>query len=157
MPKDTQTRNPRRLGPTHLLTVTTISALDGTLLLLVAAGTLETLTGAITTGLTVIAGGGAWVTARELYGGRPLRGRDRTTLGLIALVAIPLALGAVWVASRTGLTAGLQYLPHAAGFVLLLLAADITGLRLPRPAGAPLPALVVAGTAILEVFAHWTP
>lgn len=135
----------------NLLVLTTLGAVDGTIFLLAAGGTLATLEGAVVTGLTVIGGAGAWLTAQEEFGQRNLSGRDWSRLGLIAALAVAATLAAAAVGAAVAGLVELVVLPKAAGVVLILIAADIAGADLPRVKALPLPVVAVLLALVLEV------
>lgn len=148
----------KRLPASGLLLMSSIAAVDGTVLMLAATGTLSTWSGALVTGLTVIAGVGAWLAARREFGGRVLRRDDRLLLALVAgvgtlAVLAAAALGA-WVA---GSNVELRVLPKGAGVALLLLSVEVAGLRLPRLGPVPWPALAVVAALALEAGLRWIP
>ncbi|MHB1262665.1 MAG: hypothetical protein ACYC2H_13240, partial [Thermoplasmatota archaeon] len=126
-------------------------------LALAAAGQLETLGGALTVGLLVIAGAGSWLAARSAFGGRRRDGRDWATLGALGALTLASTLGAAWLGQGLAQAVTLHVIPKAAGVVLLLVAAEVAGLRLPRLAGGrlPLPMAALALGLVLEVTA-WT-
>ncbi len=152
---------PDRGAVSSLFLLTSLSAVDGTLVLLAASGHLDTLGGAIAVGLTVIAGAGAWLAARQAFAGR--RGSARDAVVLVALGATTLvgAVGATWLGVRLGQSLTLHVLPKAAGVILFLVAAEVGGLRVPRPRGVPhavpLPVAAVGLAVLLEVLAQWIP
>lgn len=146
--------NDTRTATSHLLLFTTISALDGTILMLAASGTFHDPWTATVAGLTVVAGAGAWLSARRAFAG----GCDWKRL---VRVAIPAAL-ATTIAALVGAHLGslhLTVLPKAAGVALLLIAAEVAGWRLPRVQRLPVPVplALIAFALPLEVLAHWTP
>ncbi|MBW3583425.1 MAG: hypothetical protein KY455_10035 [Euryarchaeota archaeon] len=143
-------------APNTLLFLTTVSAMDGTVFLLAAQGAFSHLAGAVTAGLTVVAGGGAWTTAWAHYGGRRLGRSELWRFALNALLGTLLTTLAVLLGSTYGAGMSLRLLPHAAGLGLILLGLQVAGFRLPRPYGlTPIPTLL-ATTAALEVLLHWT-
>lgn len=144
-------------GPGNLLVMTGLGAADGTIILLAAQGVLSTLAGAIATGLTVVGGVGAWLVAREVYASRRLTGRDAAVLAAVALATSLATAAAAWLGDWVSGTLTLHVLPRAAGLVLLLIAVEVGGIRLPRIARVPLPAFIIAAGFILEGVAQWTP
>lgn len=160
----------RGLRGSNLLVLTTLGAIDGTVFLLAASGALATWSGAVVAGLTVVAGAGAWIAAREEFvqrGGRSdgRRGRQRSAdgagraaldraawlrLAAIACVAIAATVAAAWAGAALAGRIELHVLPTAAGVVLLLVAAEVAGLDLPRPRGLPLPVAALLGAVALE-------
>ncbi len=130
-----------RPAVSSLFLLTLLSAVDGSLLVLAAQGALDSFGGAVTVGLTVIAGAGSWLAAHRAFAGRRLRAADH----------------AAWLGVHLGTAVTLHVLPKAAGVVLWLVAAEVAGLRLPRPGRVPLPLLALAAGSLLEVVAQWTP
>lgn len=143
-------------GPSALLVMTSLGAVDGTIVLLAAQGALAHWMGALSVGLTVTAGAGAWITARQAFGGRRRSGRDWGVLAAIALVTGLTTVAAAWLGGTVGTTLPLQVLPHAAGIILLGVAAEIGGLRFPGTGPLPLPAVAVLGALVAEGVAQWT-
>lgn len=141
--------------PDRLLFFTSISALDGTIATLAATGVLATLSGAIVAGLTVIAGAGAWLTAHQTYAHRPLTRKDRTGLSLLVLFASLATLIAATLGHSLS-TLEPTLLPKAAGIALLLVALELTGIRLPRRGPLSLPLALITTALALEVLIHWT-
>lgn len=139
-----------------LLTMTSMASIDGTVPLLAANGMLATASGSVAVGLTVIAGIGAWIAAWQRY--PKIRGKQWLSLLPVALASAGITL----LAAAFGLVAGehLVILPKAAGIVLLLIAAQMAGLKVPGLRTAKLHAspvvLVLAAAALLEVF-YWIP
>jgi hypothetical protein len=149
---------PRARAPVpaaNLLAMTGLGAADGTILLLAAQGTLSSLVGAIATGLTVIAGVGAWLVARDGFCGRTTP-RDRAALLTVALATSLATVAAAWLGDLAGGAVQFHVLPRVAGLVLLLIAVEVGGLRLPRVARLPLPAALLAVGALVEGVAQWT-
>jgi hypothetical protein len=141
--------------------LTLLSAVDGSLLALAAAGQLETLGGALSVGLLVVAGAGSWLAARSAFGGRSRGRRDWAMLGVLGALTLASTVAAAWLGQSLAQAATLHVLPKAAGVVALLVAAEVAGLRLPRLAGGrlPLPFAALAVGAVLEVavgVAVWT-
>lgn len=139
-----------------LALVTSLGALDGTLVLLAAGGALSTWSGAVGAGLTVIAGAGAWIAAHQAYGGRRRTGHDYAVLGVIALATSLATVLAAWLGGHVGASVSFLVLPRVAGLALLLVALEVGGFRTPRLHGAPLPAVVTLGGLLLEGVAQWT-
>lgn len=139
-----------RFAPSRLLMLTSLPALDGTLFVLGASGRLATPAAAILAGLTIIAGTNAWLAARvEL---RELRTREaRWALARIAGTSTLLALAAASAGALVGAQLAVRVLPVAAGFALLLLAAETLGLRLPRLARLALASWTLLGGVLVEV------
>lgn len=147
-----------RLPRSGLLALTCIASLDGTMVMLAATGALSSWPGAIVAGLTAIAGAGSWLAARHEFSGRRLGRQDLALLAAIALVATAVALLAAAVGARLASAAGdLVVVPRVAGIVLLLLALDIGGIRVPRLARVPLAPLVLALGIAAEVALRWIP
>lgn len=138
----------------QLALLTCLGALDGTIVLLAATGRMTGWVAAITVGLTVVSGAGAWIAARQAFAGRP-RGRDYVLLGGMAALSITATVAAAWLGTALGTAVTLHVLPKAAGIVLLLVAADVGGLRLPRLGRVPLPLIAVAAGAALEGGVQW--
>lgn len=136
--------------------MTSLGAVDGTVLLLAAQGALSTWVGAVSVGLTVIAGAGAWITARQAFGGRRRSARDWAILAAIGIVTAVATVAAAWLGGLLGAQIALQILPHAAGVVLLAVAAEVAGLRLPRFGRLPLPAVTILAAVLAEGVAQWT-
>lgn len=100
----------------RLFLATTLPALDGTLAAVAARGGLATTQGAVATGLAVIAGVGAWSSARREF---PRRGAS----AVLAVILTASTLGAVlaaWGGERLG--TWWPWFPTAAGVVVVLLA-----------------------------------
>jgi len=149
-------REPRD-GVSSLFGLTLLSAVDGSLLALAAAGQLETLGGALAVGLLVIAGAGSWLAARVAYGGRRRDGRDWATLAALGAITVASTAAAAWLGQGIAQAMTLHVLPKAAGVVALLVAAEVAGLRLPRLAKGrvPLPFAALGAGIVLEA-AAWT-
>jgi hypothetical protein len=140
-----------------LFGLTLLSAVDGSLLALAAAGQLETLGGALAVGLLVIAGAGSWLAARAAYGGRRRDGRDWATLAALGAITAASTAAAAWLGQGLAQAVTLHVLPKAAGVVALLVAAEVAGLRLPRLARGrvSLPFGALGAGLVLEAVA-WT-
>lgn len=147
-PVDPAVRSPSVRASTLLL-MTSLGAIDGTILLLAAQGTLSTLGGALVTGLTVIGGAGAWITARQSFGHRHRLG-DHLLLVGIAVLGGAAAVASAALGAWIGANVELQVLPKAVGAVLMLVAAEVGGIRLPHLVGLPLPFAGVVLAVILE-------
>lgn len=145
----------KRAAESKLFLMTSLPAVDGTLFALAATGRLATPAVAVTVGLTIIAGAGAWLSAREEFSGE--RGGDRGTLLFIALASTLLALAATTAGALVGAHVTLVALPTAAGLALVALAAEFAGARLPRVAGLAAPTLIVIGGIAGEVIAWASP
>lgn len=142
-------------GVSALFAITLLSAADGSLLVLAAAGRLRTLGGALAVGLLVVAGAGSWLAARRAFAGRRLDARGWRLLGLLGALTLASTLAATWLGATLGEAVTLHVLPKAAGVVLLLLSAEMAGVRVPRLGRVPLPFAALAAGAVLEVLA-WT-
>lgn len=129
--------------------MTSLPAVDGTIFALAAQGAFDSVGGAVLAGLTVIAGASAWMAARREFA-------DDAGAPALALVAAASTLAAV-AAAVAGATVGarveLTVFPAAAGVSLMVIAAEVAGLRVPRLARVPLPAACVAIGALAEVAA----
>ena len=140
----------------NLLLMTCLGAVDGTVLLMAAAGALQSVGAAVVVGLTVVSGAGAWIAAYQAFGGRHRTAADYRLLAGIALLSVTATVAAAWVGMALGEALRFHVLPKAVGVVLFLVAAEVAGLRLPRPGRAPLPVVALAAAGLLEV-AHWIP
>jgi hypothetical protein len=147
----------RRDGISSLFGLTLLSAVDGSLLALAAAGQLETLGGALAVGLLVIAGAGSWLAARVAFSGRRRDGRDWLALAALGAITVASTAAAAWLGQGLAQAMTLHVLPKAAGVVALLVSAEVAGLRLPRLAKGrvSLPFAALAAGVVLEVVA-WT-
>ena len=139
-----------------LFVLTLLSAVDGSLLALAAAGRLSTLSGAVTVGLVVVAGAGSWLAANQAFAGRRRTRSDWAALGLLGALTLASTVASVWLGTRLGDALTLHVLPKGAGLVLFLVGAEVAGLRLPKAGRVPLPALGLAAALALEVAAQWT-
>lgn len=145
---------PRRVSAATVLLMTTLAAADGTILLMAAKGTLNSFGAAATVGLTMISGAGAWIAARQAFAHR--RGfRDHLVLFALAATTTVAAVAAAAAGAWLGNTVELIVLPRAVGIVLLLVAAEVGGLRLPKAGPLPLPVAGTGAAGGLEVMAHW--
>lgn len=140
----------------NLLLMTCLGAVDGTVLLMAAAGALASVGAAVVVGLTVVSGAGAWIAAYQAFGGRHRTARDYRLLAGIALLSVTATVAAAWVGMTLGDALRFHVLPKAVGVVLFLVAAEVAGLRLPRPGRAPLPVVALAAAGLLEVV-YWLP
>lgn len=147
---------PVRRDASNLLLMTCLGAVDGTVLLLAAGGALSSVGAAVVVGLTVVSGAGAWIAAYQAFGGRQRTAGDYRLLAGIALLSVTATVAAAWVGMAIGEALRFHVLPKAVGVVLFLVAAEVAGLRLPRPGRAPLPLVAVAAAGLLEVV-HWIP
>ena len=141
----------------NLFTLTLLSAVDGSLLALAASGQLASLGGAVATGLTVIAGAGSWLAARDAFRHGVRTRRDWAMLAALAVATLAATVASVWLGASLGHAMSLHVLPKATGVVLFLVAAEVAGLRLPRPKRLPLPAVVLAAALALEGALQWIP
>ena len=150
----------RRRALADLYTLSLLSAVDGSLVALAAGGSLDSLVGAVTVGLTVVAGAGTWLAAHDAFRGRVHGRRDWGVLGMLALATLAATVASVWVGTSLGRAVTLHVLPKAAGIVLFLVAAEVAGMRLPRPTRLrrlPLPAAVLGAAVALELVLAWIP
>lgn len=129
--------------------LTCLGALDGTIVVLAASGRLSSLTAAILVGLTVVSGTGAWITARNVFAGRKGWHANALFAGL-AVISIAAVLAAAWLGTAIGTAVELHVLPKVAGIVLVLIAAEVGGIHLPRLRHAPLPAVALVFGLALE-------
>ena len=136
--------------------LTCMGAVDGTVLVLAATGRLHSLAAAVVVGLTVVAGAGAWLTARQAFAG-PHNGRQYLVLTSMAATSILATVAAAWLGETLGQAVTFHVLPRAVGVVLVLVAAEVGGFHLPRIAQAPLPVVALAAGVLLEVLLAWTP
>lgn len=136
-----------------LLWMTSLSSLDGTIPLLAAQGRFGSATQSVAIGLTIVAGIGAWVAAWQAFPQRPGR---RDLLGLLGVAALSSGLTVAAVAAGTRWGHHLHVLPHVVGGVILLIALQVAGFRLPRLGRVGPPGALVLGAAAVEV-AHWIP
>lgn len=139
-----------------LFVLTLLSAVDGSLLALAAAGRLASLAGAVTVGLVVVAGAGSWLAANQAFAGRRRTRSDWTALGLLGALTLVSTLASVWLGTRLGDALTLHVLPKGAGVVLFLVGAEVAGLRLPKLGRVSLPALGLGIALALEVALQWT-
>jgi hypothetical protein len=147
--------DPPRLRSLYLLTL--LSTVDGSLVLLAAGGHLSSLGGAVAVGLTVIAGAGSWLAARQAFAGRRPGRADLRALALLGVATLAATVASVWLGTALGDAAALLVMPKAAGIALFLVAAEVGGLRVPTLRGVPLALVAVAASAVLEVALRWTP
>lgn len=138
-----------------LFTLTLLSAADGSLVALAAAGRLESLGGALTVGLLVVAGAGSWLAARSAFAGRRRTGHDWFLLGSLGVLTLAATAGSAWLGVTLGQAVTLHVVPKAAGIALLAIAAEVAGLRVPRPARVPLAIHVLALAGLVEVALAW--
>lgn len=138
-----------------LFAITLLSAADGSLLLLAAAGRLRTLGGALAVGLLVVAGAGSWLAARRAFAGRRPDARGWAILGLLGVLTLMSTVAATWLGATLGQAVTLHVLPKAAGVVLLLLSAEMAGVPVPRLGRVPLPVAALLAGTLLEVLT-WT-
>jgi hypothetical protein len=139
-----------------LYAFTLLSAVDGSLVALAAAGHLDSIGGALTVGLLVIAGAGSWLAARTAFGGRRRTRRDWLLLGVLGVATLAATAASAWLGLTLGRALTLHVLPKAAGLALFVLAAEVAGLKVPRLGRVPIPVLVLGAAALLEVGLAWT-
>ena len=139
-----------------LFILTLLSAVDGSLLALAAAGRLTTLADAVTVGLVVVAGAGSWLAANQAFAGRRRTRSDWAALGLLGALTLASTVASVWLGARLGDALTLHVLPKGAGLALFLVGAEVAGLRLPKAGRVPLPALGIALAVAVEVALQWT-
>ncbi len=139
-----------------LFVLTLLSAVDGSLLALAAAGRLESLAGAVTVGLVVVAGAGSWLAANQAFAGRRRTGADWAALGLLGALTLATTVASVWLGTRLGDALTLHVLPKGAGLVLFLVGAEVAGLRLPKAGRVPLPLAGLLLVLVAEVGLQWT-
>lgn len=156
MPTDPiPTTSTEQTAQRNLLLFTSVSSLDGTVMLLAAGGALSSTAGAAVAGLTVVAGAGAWLSARDAFRSGLGGGAWRRLLS-VALPAMVLTLIATLVGTQVGGVA-LTVLPKVAGVALLFVAAEVTWGRAVRIGRVPVAlALLLVGIP-LEVLGAWTP
>lgn len=102
----------------RLFLATVLPVVDGTLAAVAARGGLSTPAGATLVGLTVIAGAGAWSSARREFAGG---GHGRALAALVVVTTIGAVLAA-WAGAEAG--ERWPWFPVAAGAVVLSLAAN---------------------------------
>lgn len=139
-----------------LFVLTLLSAVDGSLVALAAAGRLTTLTDAVTIGLVVVAGAGSWLAANQAFAGRRRSRADWGALALLGVATLVSTVASVWLGQRLGEALTLHVLPKAAGLVLFLVGAEVAGLRVPRAGRVPLPVAGIAIALAAEVALQWT-
>ncbi|HUR64124.1 MAG TPA: hypothetical protein VM241_06560 [Candidatus Thermoplasmatota archaeon] len=143
------------LGNLYLLTL--LSTVDGSLVVLAAGGHLSSLGGAVAVGLTVIAGAGSWLAARQAFSGRRPGKADLRALALLGLATALATVASAWLGMTLGGAVALHVLPKAAGIALFLVAAEVGGLRVPTLRGVPLAPLAVGAAVLAEVALRWIP
>src|SRR5438105_3734918 len=89
-----------RLGNPYLLTL--LSTVDGSLVLLAAGGHLASLGSAIAVGLTVIAGAGSWLAARQAFAGRRPGRSDWRALAVLGVITTAATVASVWLGTTLG-------------------------------------------------------
>jgi hypothetical protein len=139
-----------------LYLLTLISAADGSLLLLAAAGHFETIGGSLIVGLLVVAGAGSWLAAHQAFGGRGKTSRDWAVLVLLGLLTFAATVASAWLGLTLGQGLTLHVLPKAIGIVLFLVAGEVAGFRL-RVGPVPAPLAAIAAAGVLEAALRWTP
>lgn len=145
-----------RASPVPVFVLTLLSAVDGTLLALAAAGRLRSLADAVTIGLVVVAGAGSWLAANQAFAGRRRTGADWGLLGALGALTLASTVAAAWLGVRLGDAVTLHVLPKGAGVVLALVGAEVAGLRLPRVGRVPLPLAGLALVLAAEGAVQWT-
>lgn len=148
---------PSRAALGNVYLVTLLSTVDGSLLLLATTGRLSSLGSSIAVGLTIIAGAGSWLAARQAFAGRRPRRRDLAALATLGAVTVAATVASVWLGTTLAKGVTLHVMPKAAGIVLFLVAADVAGLRVPRVRGLPLAVVAIGASALLEVAVRWIP
>lgn len=147
--------NPDPKSPRQrLLLFTSLSALDGTIATMAAVGALDDPLGATICGLIVVAGTGAWLSARDGFSGS-LGRRDWLRLLEYALVSSGLTLAAAALGGWSATALDLFWLPRAAGLATILLGAEIAGMRIPGLHGVRLPVVVLLTGFALEAITLW--
>lgn len=141
---------------TSLFILTLLSAVDGSLLALAAAGRLRSLTDAVTIGLVVVAGAGSWLAANQAFAGRRRTHHDWGLLAGLGALTLASTVLSVWLGTQLGAALTLHVLPKGAGLVLLLVGAEVAGLRLPRAGRLPLPLAGLGLVLAAEVLLQWT-
>lgn len=149
-------RLPPAAARTNLFVLTLLSAVDGSLIALAAAGYLDSPAEAIAIGLVVVAGVGSWLAAHQAFAGRPRGRADWSVLAILGVATLASTVAAVWLGQAIGAALTLHVLPKGAGLVLFLVSAEVAGLRLPRVGRVPLPALGLGAAAFVEVLVQWT-
>ncbi|MEK6975782.1 MAG: hypothetical protein AABY18_05520 [Candidatus Thermoplasmatota archaeon] len=139
-----------------LFVLTLLSAVDGSLLALAAAGRLRSLADAVTIGLLLVAGAGSWLAANQAFAGRRRNGTDWGVLALLGALMLASTLAAVWLGARLGDAVTLHVLPKGAGLVLFLVGAEVAGLRVPKAGRVPAPLAALGLVIALEVALQWT-
>lgn len=143
----------RRLS--SLFALTLLSAVDGSLLALAAAGRLTSVTDAVTIGLVVVAGAGSWLAANQAFARRKRTTADWIALSALGLVTLASTVASVWLGTRLGDAVTLHILPKGAGLVLFLIGAEVAGLRLPKAGRMPLPLAGLLIVFAVEVGLQW--
>ncbi|MEA3204251.1 MAG: hypothetical protein QOI63_1931 [Thermoplasmata archaeon] len=141
----------------NLYLLTLLGSVDGSLVVLAASGQLSSLGGAVAVGLTVIAGAGSWLAARQAFSGRRAGRSEWAALAALGAVTTLATVASVWLGTTLGNAVALHVMPKAAGVALFLVAAEVGGVRVPRLRGVPLAPLAVAGAALAEVALRWIP
>ncbi len=142
-----------RADAPHLLWMTSLSSIDGTIPLLAAQGHFDSPGAAAAIGLTMVAGIGAWIAAWQAFPKRPGR---RELAAITAMIAASSALTILAVAAGIRWGHHLHVLPHIVGAVVMLVAAQVAGLRLPRIGHLGPPVLLILAASVVEV-ALWIP
>ncbi len=140
-------------APSRLLGMTCMASIDGTIPVLAAQGALGNPFGAVAIGLTIVAGIGAWIAAWQAFPGRLAR---RAWPKLAGYAAISMIVTVAAAALGAALGDHLVVLPKLAGLVVMLIALQVGGLKLPTVRGIPLTAISVLAGVALEVYL-WIP
>ncbi len=154
LPPAAAAQSPRPVASLFVLTL--LSAVDGSLLALAAAGRLRSLTDAVTIGLVVVAGAGSWLAANQAFAGRRRTHHDWGLLAGLGALTLASTVLSVWLGTQLGAALTLHVLPKGAGLVLLLVGAEVAGLRLPRAGRLPLPLAGLGLVLAAEVLLQWT-
>lgn len=139
-----------------LFILTLLSGIDGSLLALAAAGRLTRLADAVTIGLVVVAGAGSWLAANQAFAGRRRTHHDWGVLASLGVLTLGSTVASVWLGTQLGAALTLHVVPKGAGLVLLLIGAEVAGVRLPRVGRLPLPLAGLAFVLAAEVLLQWT-
>lgn len=140
-----------------LLQMTTLACLDGNILSLAMSGSLAYLPIAIVTGLTCIAGIGAWTAVIEEYGGNLDEYRKRRLIAT-ALISVGLVMLTCFVGSTVSITLNMDVLKYFSAVAVFVIGLEIYGIRLPETlpkVQIPTPLAIVVFGLLLEVIV-WT-
>lgn len=140
-------------APSRLLGMTCMASVDGTIPVLAAQGALGNPFGAVAIGLTIVAGIGAWIAAWQAFPGRLVR---QAWPKLAAYAGISMIVTVAAAALGAALGEHLVVLPKVAGLVVLLIALQVGGVKLPRIRGIPLTAVSILVGIALEAY-RWIP